>query len=119
MTGTVIPVIPARNWAESLSYYTDFLGFRADWIWDKAGHFAQLSRAGLKLYLSDDEHIGGPQRIYLYVPDVDAWYLPLSAADPTLAPPVNTAWRNRECTLTDPAGNTLVLATPVSRLRRT
>ncbi|RMF13154.1 MAG: hypothetical protein D6758_13685 [Gammaproteobacteria bacterium] len=118
MSGLIIPVIPTRDWDSSLHYYTSFLGFTADWVWDKDGHFAQLSRAGLKVYLSDDAQLSAPQKLYFYVEDVDASYLPLSAADPTLTPPVNTAWRNREFYLKDPAGNQLVLATPFSRLGR-
>jgi uncharacterized glyoxalase superfamily protein PhnB len=68
-----------------------------------------ISRDGLALYLS--QHRGaGPTGglVYLYVPDVDAWYREVSAKGaPITHPPEDQPWGTSEMVVTDPDGNRL------------
>ncbi|MDJ0848820.1 MAG: VOC family protein [Myxococcota bacterium] len=113
----VVPVLAVSDFERSRRFYGDSLDFEIDWEWRDAPDepvFAQISRAGLSLYLSAREDDGRPgtTRAYLYVSDVDAWYDELLEAGlDDVSRPADRPWGNRELTLRDPDGNTLVLAT--------
>lgn len=76
--------------------------------------FAQISREGLALFLTEhsgDCQVGGAA--YVVVDDVDALYRELisrgiSAQDP----PIDQTWGRREMLLIDPDGNRLRFANP-------
>lgn len=114
----VVPVLAVTDFARAQRFYSEALAFETDWIWqpDPAGPaFAQLSRGGLSIYLSQNPTQGSPGAscVYLYVDDVDAVHASLTDAGvPPEEAPANRAWGNREFTLLDPDGNLLTLATP-------
>jgi catechol 2,3-dioxygenase-like lactoylglutathione lyase family enzyme len=113
----VVPVLRTADYPASRRFYVDALGFEVDWEWrHEPGFpvFAQISRAGLSLYLSehrDGEHTGRTTS-FLYVSDVDAWHRDvLEAGLEVASEPRNQPWGNREMSVLDPDGNTLVIAT--------
>ncbi len=114
----VVPVLRVARLDAAERFYTEQLGFTTDWIWrpDAASRgFAQLSRGGLSIYVSDqpDGAPRGSAEVYLYVDDVDFWQGELEAAEVAIETPATTQpWGNRELTLRDPDGNRLTLATP-------
>ena len=116
----VVPVLAVSDYERSRIFYSEGLGFEIDWEWRDAPEeppFAQISRAGLSLYLSGRGADGRPGtcRVYLYVSDVDAWSEEaLEAGLDVVTQPENRPWGNREMALRDPDGNTLVLATVVA-----
>lgn len=112
----IVPTFRTRDYESARKFYVEGLGFQVDFEHRFEADlpvFAQVSRAGMRLYLT--EHAGdcdGPGLAYLYVPDVDAWQADLLArgvlAD---APPRDQPWGNRELHLTDPDGNRLRICT--------
>ena len=115
----VVPVLGVADLARAQQrFYTESLGFETDWVRQPdaaAPAFAQLSRGGLSLCLSQAPGAGshGASSVYLYVDDVDAWHAELTSRGVALDPaPVSQAWGNRELVVRDTDGNRLTLATP-------
>ena len=116
----VVPALRVRDYARSLRFWIDTLGFEIDWEWRSEPDspvFAQISKAGLSLYLTGQAGDAEPgTRVYLYVSDVDAWNDDVRAAGLEVdAEPANQPWGNREMRLRDPDGNHIVLASVLSR----
>ena len=118
MNQRVFPQLRMTNWERTRAFYVDGLGFRVDWEhrFDPGFPvFAQLTRDGLSLFLSEhagDCQVGGAA--YLVVDDVDALYGELAARDAAPAqPPADMPWGRRELTVVDPDGNRLRFANPV------
>ena len=112
----VVPALRITEEARSRAFYVDALGFRVDWEWRHEPElpvFMQITRGSLTLYLTQHEgdcQVGG--LAYLYVPDVDTWYVEVRGQGLDAEPPVTHPWGNREMVLVDPDGNRLVVATP-------
>ena len=74
----VIPCLRITDYEQARAFYVAGLGFTIDWEHRFEPHmpvFLQLTRGDLTFYLS--QHAGDVQPgglVYLYVPDVDAWY---------------------------------------------
>jgi catechol 2,3-dioxygenase-like lactoylglutathione lyase family enzyme len=116
----VVPALRIRDYARSRRFWVEALGFEIDWEWrDEPGMpvFAQISRAGLSLYLTEHAGDGEPGGlVYLYVSDVDAWHEEVRRAGLEVdSEPANRPWGNREMGLRDPDGNRIVLATVLPR----
>lgn len=116
----VIPVLRVEDIDTSREFYESALKFKLDWLWrpEQGGPaFAQISRDGLLIYLSEDKAVTPRSVIYLYVDDVDDWYkLLLQAGIAVDKVPHDTTWRNREMVLQDPDGNKLTVCTSLSVL---
>lgn len=110
----VVPTLQIRDYARSRRFYVDGMGFRIDWEWRPQPDqpvFLQISRAGMRLYLSEREgECPTGALVHLYVTDVDAWQAELLSRG-ILAehPPVNQPWGNRELLVRDPDGNRLCI----------
>ena len=112
----IVPTLRIRDYEKARTFYVDGLGFQVDFEHRREPGtpvFAQVSRDGMRLYLTEDEaDCDGPGLVYVYVPNVDAWQADLLArgvlADAT---PQDQPWGNRELQLTDPDGNRLRLCT--------
>jgi catechol 2,3-dioxygenase-like lactoylglutathione lyase family enzyme len=118
--GEVIPTLRIAKLAASRDFYERALGFRLDWEHtDEAGErFAQLSREGLLLYLSERAADGaGRGLVHLYVPSVDAWHAEFFERGVDAPLPQDKAWGNREFRIVDPDGNQLCVCTPLPKRR--
>jgi hydroxymethylpyrimidine/phosphomethylpyrimidine kinase len=112
----VIPTLRVAKLAASRAFYVRGLGFRVDWEHaDEAGAlFAQLSRDGMRLYLSERVADGaGRGLVHLYVPSVDAWHAELFERGVDAPLPRDEPWGNREFRVADPDGNQLCVCTPL------
>ena len=105
------------NWGRTRQFYVNGLGFAVDWEHRfEPGFpvFAQLTREGLSLFLT--EHAGDCQTrgaAYFVVDDVDALYRECcDRGIQPVQPPAETPWRRREMTIVDPDGNKLRFANP-------
>ena len=106
------------NWNRSRTFYVDGLGFTVDWEHRfEPGFpvFAQLTRQGLSLFLTEhtgDCQVGGAA--YFVVDDVDSMFVEISRRGirPAEAP-ADTEWNAREMTVVDPDGNRLRFSTSV------
>ena len=119
--GEVIPTLRIAKLAASRDFYERALGFCVDWEHaDEAGaRFAQLSRDGLLLYVSErSEDGGGRGLVHLYVPNVDTWHAEVFERGVDAPLPQDKPWGNREFRIVDPDGNQLCVCTPLRPNRR-
>lgn len=115
----VVPTLRVAKLAASRSFYERGLGFRIDWEHanDAGELFAQLSREGLLLYLSERPEDGaGVALIHLYVPNVDAWHAEFFERGVDAPLPLDMPWGNREFRVRDPDGNQLCVCTALHRI---
>ena len=118
-TQTVTPQFRITDARRSIRFYVDGLGFKIDWEHRfEPGFpvFMQLTRAGQSIFLTEhagDCQVGGAA--YFVVPDVDACYKEFVARGvvPT-EPPADTPGLPREMVVTDPDGNRLRFANPIT-----
>jgi catechol 2,3-dioxygenase-like lactoylglutathione lyase family enzyme len=117
----VIPTLRVAKLAASRDFYVRALGFRLDWEnADERGElFAQLSRDGMLLYLSERaEDGGGRGLVHLYVPSVDTWHAELFERGVDAPLPQDRPWGNREFRVVDPDGNQLCVCTPLASVAK-
>jgi extradiol dioxygenase family protein len=108
---SVTPVLRIFDAARAREFYVDFLGFQWDWeqrLFDQAPVYAQVSRAGLVLHLSEHHGDGSPGvALIVAVSDVVAFHRELEARNYTRAVPALTHSEAEGLTLQvfDPFGN--------------
>ena len=116
----VVPTLRIAKLAGSEAFYVGALGFHIDWQHadDAGARFAQLSREGMLLYLSERAADGaGRGLVHLYVPNVDAWHVEFFERGVDAPLPQDMPWGNREFRVLDPDGNQLCVCTPLNRKR--
>ena len=119
MSQRVFPQLRMTNWKRTRQFYADGLGFVVDWEHRfEPGFpvFAQLTREGLSLFLTEhsgDCQVGGAA--YFVVDNVDALHREIRdrGIQPP-EPPADTPWGTREMTIVDPDGNRLRFANPLT-----
>ena len=115
-TQRVYPTLRITDYEKSKSFYVDGLGFQVVWEHRFAPHlpvFMTISRDGMSLHLS--QHAGDCQAgglVFLYVPDVDAWYAEFTGRGVRAeSPPEDFEGRLRVFHVKDPDGNRLGICT--------
>ncbi len=113
----VAPALRIRSYEASSAFY-EKLGFEEQWkhhFEPGLPVFAQLTRDGRSLFLSEharDCQVGGAA---YFVVDVDALFRDIRGCGITPAePPGDTPWGRREMTVVDLDGNRLRFANPVT-----
>lgn len=116
LTG-VTPLLPVRDLAASVAYYTDGLGFTFV-FGDRSGApgYAGLERDGLTVHLQwqsaseFEQHRAGPAMLRIRVDDIDTLFEELRTRGraPLKKAPKKTPWGTREFWLTDPDGHNLL-----------
>jgi len=115
--GYVVPTLRSGDYERSRCFYTDELRFQVDWEWRDAPGlpvFAQVSRDGMMLYLSEGEGDSQPGAlVYLYVKNVVEWYEEFRSREVQIDRDLfEQPWGNREFRVIDPDGNILCFCTP-------
>lgn len=110
-----IPIIRIFEEAKAREFYLGFLGFNLDWVHrfgDNAPLYAQVSRAGLKLHLSEHHGDASPgSRTFVPMRGVEALQKELRDKDYTYNNPgINDTPWGREVTVTDPFSNRITFA---------
>ena len=107
-----IPILRIFSVDKAKEFYLDFLGFTLDWehrFGENFPLYAQVSRSGLTLHLS--EHYGDAtpgSAIFVPIDDVDAMHRELTAREYRYAKPgVEDAGWGRQLQVRDPFGNRL------------
>lgn len=102
-----IPVLRIFDVAKALEFYVDFLGFTLDWEHRYAPDlplYAQVSRSGLVLHLSEHYGDGTPGSVvWVKTKNARALFAELRAKKAKFARPGDAD----EASLTDPFGNVL------------
>ena len=103
-----IPVLRIYDVAKAMEFYVDFLGFTLDWehrFEPGTPLYAQVSRSGLKLHLSEHYGDGTPGTVvWIKTGNPRAFFRELQAKRAKFARP---GAEGDEATLTDPFGNRL------------
>jgi extradiol dioxygenase family protein len=109
-----VPVIRIFSVEKAQEFYVDYLGFAFDWGLDGDNHdlplYAQISRSGVTLHLSEHHGNGSPGiEIFIRMTGLDAFYQELSSRNYRYQrPAINfTQDDRRELYLHDPFGNRL------------
>lgn len=107
-----IPILRIFSVDKAKEFYLDFLGFTLDWehrFGDNFPLYAQVSRAGLVLHLSEHHGDATPgSAVFIPVDDIDALHGELSARDYRYAKPgVEDVEWGRQINVKDPFGNRL------------
>jgi len=115
--GPAIPVLRIFDVAKAQEFYCGFLGFAWDWqhqFEPDLPVFAQVSRAGLLLFLSEHHGDASPgTRLRIPCSDLDAYQQALLAQDYGYARPgIDEQPWGREMTIADPFGNRLTFFDP-------
>jgi catechol 2,3-dioxygenase-like lactoylglutathione lyase family enzyme len=115
MTQRVTPQLRSTDWSRTRRFYETGLGFRVDWEHQfEPGFptFAQVTRDGLSLFLTEHEGDCAVRgAAYLIVDVLDAYYDEVRLRGVTVdEPPEDTPWGTREMCIADPDGNRLRFA---------
>jgi len=103
--------ITAADFAQSLAFYRDVLGWKVvdEWPDRGSGRGAVLSGGGIRVMLRErDSPAAAPSempRIHLDIHDLDARYRALGGHAHVTVPPQDTQWGTRWFVVTDPDGN--------------
>ncbi len=107
-----IPILRIFSVDKAREFYLDFLGFQLDWehrFGENFPLYAQVSRSGLTLHLSEHHGDATPgSAIFVPIDDIDAWHRELTARDyPYAKPGIEEVDWGRQLQVRDPFGNRL------------
>ncbi len=107
-----VPILRIFSVEKAMEFYLGFLGFTLDWehrFGDNFPLYAQVSRAGLRLHLSEHHGDGSPgSAVFLPMVGVDALHRELLDRDYAYAKPgIETDPWGRNFEVVDPFGNLL------------
>ena len=107
------PIFPVRDLSKSLTFYTEQLGFKADFVWQDPPTYAVLKLGEqVQLHLSQLDQ-GSPTKIqangiYVFVHDVDAVYQQYEQNGVTFGSPIGDRdYQMRDFDVKDMDGNVL------------
>ena len=107
-----VPILRIHSLQAAQSFYCDLLGFGIDWehyYGVGAPVYMQVSRAGLRLQLSQNERFQEGTIIFVGIQGIDRFHAELEARAVDLEIPAiaQTPWQTRQFELEDPFGNLL------------
>ena len=114
--GPVVPILRIFDIPKAREFYVDFLGFTWDWehrFDDNAPVYAQISRAGVALHLSEHHGGGAPgAAMMIETKGIADFHRDLLAKNYRFARPglEDQPWGARTVTVTDPFGNKLTFS---------
>ena len=102
-------VFPVKNIEQSLSFYTESLGFDVSFTWGEPVEYAVIGRGNVKIHLSkrSDDRSPSDQHtaLYIFVHDVDAVFDEFSKKGiATINAPMDHDYKMRDFDLKDPDG---------------
>jgi len=116
--GPIVPILRIFDIAKAREFYVDFLGFTWDWehrFDDNAPLYAQISRAGVVIHLSEHHGDGAPgSHIMIQTKGIAALHRELTEKKYRYARPglENQPWGARTVTVGDPFANRLTFSEP-------
>ena len=114
-----VPILRIFSVAKAKEFYLDFLGFTLDWehrFSEDLPLYAQVSRSGLTLHLSEHHGDSTPgSAVFIPTDDIDALHRELSAKQYRYARPgVEKVDWGKELNITVPFGNRLRFCEQIS-----
>lgn len=116
----LVPILPVRDMAEGIAFYTRVLDFTLDFAWpEEAPIYAGLMRGSdeMHLNLAREGSRFGPCSAMVLCADIDALFamfrarglpVPTRPESPVHEGPLDQSWGTREVYIDDPSGNTLI-----------
>jgi uncharacterized glyoxalase superfamily protein PhnB len=114
----VVPILRIFSIEKAKEFYLGFLGFSWDWehrFSDNSPLYAQVSRGGLALHLSEHHGDGTPgSALMITMKGIDDLHRELTAKDYRYNKPglEDQPWGARAVTVQDPFGNTITFSEP-------
>jgi catechol 2,3-dioxygenase-like lactoylglutathione lyase family enzyme len=105
-----IPVLPVRDLARSIAFYTGTLGFKVDWGGETGSLIASVSRDGCNIMLSQFLGDSGGGWVWIGLEDDSLFETYRSKGVKVRQEPQNWSWAY-EMKFEDPDGNVLWLGT--------
>ena len=115
---TAIPILRIFSVDKAKEFYVDFLGFAIDWehrFGDNFPLYAQISRTGLKLHLSEHHGDASPgSTVFIWMRGIADYHRELTAKDYKYYKPglEDAPWDARVMQVGDPFGNKLRFSEP-------
>jgi uncharacterized glyoxalase superfamily protein PhnB len=102
----VIPILNVRNFAASMDYYVNKLGFTKKWDWGTPPTFGCVRRGKVEIFFCE----GGQGRpgmwMSIFMDDVDSLFEEYTASGAIIRqPPTNMPWGTREMNVEDLDGH--------------
>ncbi len=106
----IIPVLPVRDLARSIRFYTQTLGFQLDWGGAAGDTICSVSRDGCRIMLAQDFGAALPAWVWIGLENALLFDEFAKRGATVKQPPRNFSWAY-EMKLEDPDGNILWLGT--------
>jgi catechol 2,3-dioxygenase-like lactoylglutathione lyase family enzyme len=102
------PILNVSDFAASMRYYTEQLGFRTAWQWGEPPSFGCVARDRVEIFLCHNGQGKPGTWMSIFVANVDALHEEVRARGARIVkPPVTEPWGMREFHVEDPDGHTL------------
>jgi catechol 2,3-dioxygenase-like lactoylglutathione lyase family enzyme len=102
------PILNVSDFAASMEYYTEKLGFRKLWDWGEPPDFGCVKRDGIEIFFCRGGQGQPGTWMSIFVDDADALYDEIKAKGAKIVmPPTDEPWGMREFHVEDPDGHTI------------
>ncbi len=102
----LIPILNVKNFAASMDYYVNKLGFRKKWDWGDPPTFGCVTRGKVEIFFCQGAQGQPGVWMSIFMDDVDALYEEYRASGAIIRqPPTNMPWCTREMNVQDPDGH--------------
>lgn len=103
----VTPILNVSDFAASMAYYTEKLGFRKAWDWGDPPSFGCVIRDGIEIFFCLNGQGQSGTWMSISVDDANALYEEMKAKGAKIVmPPTDEPWGMREFHVEDPDGHT-------------
>ena len=103
-----VPILNVKNFAASMDYYINKLGFEKEWDWGNPADFGCIGRGEAQIFLCEGGQGQPGMWISIFLEDVDALHEEYKKSGATiLKPPKNYPWGSREMLVEDLDGHRL------------
>ena len=103
-----VPILNVKNFAASIDYYVNRLGFEKAWDWGSPADFGCVGRGEAQIFLCEGGQGQPGMWMSIFLEDVDALHEEYKKSGASiLKPPRNYAWGSREMLVEDLDGHRL------------
>jgi predicted enzyme related to lactoylglutathione lyase len=101
-----IPILNVKNFAASMDYYLNKLGFRKKWDWGTPPTFGCVARGEVDIFFCEGAQGHAGMWMSIFMDDVDALHEEYETSGALICmPPTNMPWGTREMNIEDLDGH--------------
>jgi predicted enzyme related to lactoylglutathione lyase len=102
----VIPILNVKDFAASMDYYVNMLGFSKKWDWGTPPTFGCVTRGKVQIFFCQDGQGRPGMWMSIFMDDVDALFEEYKTSGAIIRqPPTNMPWGTREMNIEDLDGH--------------